>query len=161
MNERDKVLSDIEHFMIDIFEQQKDLDIALYVDSHPKNMFKKKDYQARVDKFKELKNMALKIDTTQYNPDPDDEDLIELIVMFEETLALYNLYCDRGIEVQDMLRRRAQKEQIVRSEYMEVAKKQKATGETLTRSYNDLGIAYTDYRERLLEEEPFEEDTEE
>ena len=159
MSDRDKILSDIEHFMIDIMEEQKQLDTAIYIDSHPKNIFKKKDYQSRIDKFKELKNMALKIDTSDYQLDPDDDELIELVAIFDETLALYNLYCDKGIEGQDMLRKRAKKEeQIVKSDYIETAKKQKSIGEKLTRSYNDLGIAYTEYKDLVnIEENIFEE----
>lgn len=149
MDKARKVLNDIEHFMIDIFEKQKELDTAIYADSLPKSILKRKDYAGHIERYKELKNEALRIDTEKYDPDPADEELIELIVIFEEALAMYNLYCDRGIAVQDWLMRKAMKEKLKKSEYLEITRKQTSTAQNFAKIYNDLTVEYTDYLERL------------
>lgn len=152
MKESERILNDIEHFVVDIFEKQKELDTEVYADALPKSMLKKKDYPGHIKKYRELKDMALRIDTKRYKPDADDDDLLELVVLFEETLAMYNLYCDRGIAVQDMLMRKAMKEKIKKNDYMEMTKKQQNTARNFSRSYNDLTAAYADYKERSGQE---------
>ena len=149
MEERDKLLNDIVYFMNDIYGLQKDLDLVVYAESLPQNVFKKKFYQDHIDEYRRLKDLALKIDTSSYEADPDDEELMELFVIFDETLALYNLYCERGIEVQDFLLKKAKKENILKSEYLAATRKQKSVAAAFSKCYNDLNVASVDYTMRM------------
>lgn len=143
----------IEYFFTDIFEGQKDLDLKVYVEASPKNIFKKKDYEGNIREYKRLKDLALRIDTESIETDENDYELMELFCIFEETLALYNLYTDRGIAVQDFLRRKAAGEKPANSEYKEATSRQKSAAAAFSRSYNDLSVAYADYMQRRSEEE--------
>ena len=151
--ERDRLLKDINYFVTDIYGKQKELDVEVYVESLPKNVFKKKYYSDHIKEYRRLKEMALKIDTDSYDLDPDDEELLELYVMFEETLALYNLYCERGLEVQDFLKRKAEKQDVLRSEYLASTRRQQSTAMNFSKSLNDLTAAYVDYTQRIGYEE--------
>lgn len=146
------LLNAMEYFFTDIFEGQKDLDRKVYVEASPKNIFKKKDYEGNIKEYKRLKNLALQIDTESFEIDESDYELMELSCMFDEMLALYNLYTDRGIAVQDFLRRKAAGEKPANSEYKEATSKQKSTAAAFSRSYNDLSVAYADYMQRRSEE---------
>ena len=146
------LLNSMEYFFTDIFEGQKDLDLKVYVEASPKNIFKKKDYEGNIKEYKRLKNLALQIDTDSFEIDENDYELMELSCMFDEMLALYNLYTDRGIAVQDFLRRKAAGEKPANSEYKEATSKQKSTAAAFSRSYNDLSVAYSDYMQRRSEE---------
>lgn len=146
------LLNTMEYFFTDIFESQKDLDLKVYVEASPKNIFKKKDYEGNIKEYKRLKNLALQIDTEAIEVDQNDYELMELFCMFDEMLALYNLYTDRGIAVQDFLRRKAAGEKPANSEYKDVTTKQKSTAAAFSRSYNDLSVAYADYIQRRSEE---------
>ena len=118
----------------------------------PKTYSKKKDYEGNIREYKRLKDLALRIDTESIETDEDDYELMELFCIFEETLALYNLYTDRGIAVQDFLRRKAAGEKPANSEYKEATSKQKSAAAAFSRSYNDLSAAYADYVQRRSEE---------
>lgn len=153
MTEQEKILNEIDHFFVDVFEYQKELDMKIYAESSPRNMFKKKDYGANIKEYKRLKEIALDIDTAEFVPDENDEELIELLCIFEETLALYNLYVDRGIHVQDYLKRKAAGEKYKASEYTEATGKQKKTAAAFTRSINELSAAYGNYKDEMAFEE--------
>ncbi len=146
------LLNTIEYFFTDIFESQKDLDLKVYVEASPRNIFKKKDYEGNIREYKRLKDLALRIDTESIETDENDCELMELFCMFEETLALYNLYTDRGIAVQDFLRRKAAGEKPANSEYKEATSRQKSAAASFSRSYNDLSVAYADYVQHRSEE---------
>ncbi len=146
------LLNTIEYFFTDIFESQKDLDLKVYVEASPRNIFKKKDYEGNIREYKRLKDLALRIDTESIETDENDCELMELFCMFEETLALYNLYTDRGIAVQDFLRRKAAGEKPANSEYKEATSRQKSAAASFSRSYNDLSAAYADYVQHRSEE---------
>lgn len=143
----------IEHFFTDIFESQKELDLKVYVESSPKNIFKKKDYAGNIKEYKRLKAMALQIDTSECEINATDTELMELLCIFDETLALYNLYTDRGIAVQEFLRRKAEGDKPANSEYKEATTKQKNTSAAFSRSYNELSTAYSDYMQHMDKEE--------
>ena len=145
MKARTEILSDIEYFFVDVFERQKELDLKIYAESSPKYIFKKKDYDSNIKEYKRLKELALKIDTSEYAPDEKDEDLLELVCIFEEMLALYNQYTDRGTAVQVFLKRKSEGEKILNSEYREATQRQKATAAAFSRSFNELSVAYADY----------------
>ncbi len=146
------LINAIEYFFTDIFESQKELDLKVYVEASPKNIFKKKDYEGNIKEYKRLKDLALQIDTDSIEADEDDYELMELFCIFEETLALYNMYTDRGIAVQDFLRRKAAGEKPANSEYKEATSKQKSTAAAFSRSFNDLSVAYSDYMQHQSEE---------
>lgn len=150
MTSREDILRDMEYFFADIYEKQKELDLKIYAQSLPKNLFKKKDYAANVEEYKVVKNLALRIDPSAYEPDGEDIDLLELIVSFEELLALYNLYCDRGIAVQELLRRKAEGDKYKNSEYSEAADKFRKIAKVLTTKLNDFNAEYSVYKERWL-----------
>lgn len=146
------IIRDMENFFVDIYEKQKELDLKIYAESQPKNIFKKKDYAGNIDAYKKLKNRALKIDTEKYTPDAADDNLLELIVSFEEVLALYNLYCDRGIAVQELLRRKAAGDKYKHSEYSEATDKQRNTARVFQVKLSDFNAEYSDYKEHMASE---------
>lgn len=146
------IIRAMDYFFVDIFEKQKELDTRIYAQSQPRNLFKKKDYQANIDEYKKLKNLALKINPSGYDPDPEDEDLLELIVSFEEVLAVYNMYCDRGIAVQELLRRKAEGDKYKHSLYSEAADKQRAAAALFQTKMNDFNAEYSEYKEMMAEE---------
>lgn len=152
MTDREIILNSIEHFFVDIFEFQKELDMKIYAESSPRNIFKKKDYRANINEYKRLKDIALEIDTSEFAPDENDDELIELVCIFDETLALYNLYTDRGINVQEYLRRKADGEKYKASEYTEATSKQKSVAKVFTRSINELSAAYANYKDEITYE---------
>lgn len=146
------IIRDMEYFFVDIFEKQKELDLEIYAQSQPKNVFKKKDYQGNIDKYKVLKNKALRLNPAGYEPDASDDDLLELIVSFEEVLALYNIYCDRGIAVQELLRRKSEGDKYKHSEYSEATDRQRKTAALFQTKLNDFNAEYSEYKEMMSEE---------
>ena len=148
MSDREKLIERVEFFYSDIIEPYKEIQMQVIRESKLRTMFKKANYDERIDGFKKCKKMALQMDTKDIRVDKDDEDSVKLKANLERCLVLFNSMCDGHISMQDFLKKKATPKSGVKvSDYKRIMELVRSRNVALQMELHNLDVIYADYVE--------------
>lgn len=149
MSDRDKLIERIEYFYIDVIEEFKEAEQQVINDSKFSGIFRRKNYDGNIEKLKQCKRAALKIETKDIKT--EDAASADVALRFNRALAMFNALCDAYVQLQVFLKMKSEKKPAPLSKYREIFAKLKKQKTAAGIALHDLDIAYTDYTEEIEE----------
>lgn len=147
MTDYKSLIQKIEYFYIDIVEEFRETEQQIMNDSQFRSIFRKKDYDGNAAHLKQCRNAAQNISIKGIAIDDGDESAQEVARRFTQAVTSFRNLCDAHIQLQMLLKRKAQKEKIGFLEYKESFDKMNRARQETNRTLRDLDIVYTDYTE--------------
>ena len=147
MTDYKSLIQKIEYFYIDIVEEFRETEQQIMNDSQFRSIFRKKDYDGNAAHLNQCRNAAQNISINGIAIDDGDESAEEVARRFIQAVTSFRNLCDAHIQLQMLLKRKAQKEKIGFLEYKESYDKMNRFRQETNRALRDLDIVYTDYTE--------------
>lgn len=145
MDYKKQIIEKTEKFYIEVIEEFKEAELQIMADSNFKNMFRKKDYGKNLSTLRKCKKQALGIDLSDISISADDKGASDVIRGLEKCIMDFIRLCDSYIQLQDALKRKAEKEPLRYSEYKSIFNKVQEDRKKMNESLHELDIVYTDY----------------
>ena len=145
MDYKEELINRINHFTIDIIEEFKEAEVAIFEDSRFSRIFKNKDYQGHIDTIRKCKKetQAMKINDV---PIPDEDVPAKDLVRFtERCMVSFSAVCDSYIQLQKLLQNKAEGDKVGYIEYKKYYKHVEEMRTNFNNLLRELDIAYTDY----------------
>lgn len=145
MNYEEMLIERIESF-VDVVESFVKVEHNIIHDSKFRTYFKKPDYDENIIILKDIKTLALEIDTDDITIPEDDQQSLDLEEKFERCLVMFNRLCDGFIELQEQLKQKATKANKLKiTDYQELLKELQTTRNLMNSALQDFDTAYGEY----------------
>ena len=153
MDYRQKLIKMIDTFNVKAVEEFKEIELKIIADS--RSVFKKnKDYAGHIEKLRQCKSTAQKLNPRSIKVPEDDLQCNELKDHFQRCIVIFNALCDAYIQYQTALMNKANGEEKVKfSEIKNFSDKARTAKTTLNQQLNEVNIRYTEFNEMDRAEE--------
>ena len=147
MDYKDQLIERINQFTIGVVEEFKEAEVAIFEDSRFSRIFKNKDYDGHLETIRKCKKNALNLSLKDIEIPEDDVQSKDLVRYTERCIMSFSSVCDAYIQLQLMLRGKAEGEKLGFIEYKKQYKRVEEARKTFNDLLRELDIAYTDYTE--------------
>lgn len=147
MSYKKQLVKKIEKFYVEVIEEFKEAELKIMADSKFRNLFRKKNYDGNIDMLRACRKQIFKIDVTDSEIPKKERDktMEKVIKRYEACLLNFSKLCDAHIQLQEALKRKANKEELSFSEYRDAFNKVQDARNNLNNALHELDIIYTDY----------------
>lgn len=149
MDYRTELLRMIDKFNVRAVEEFKEAEMKIVVDSKFRSITKKKDYGGHIEKLKNVKKRAQKIDPKTIKIPETDKKTLELRNIFEKCLVIFSGVCDSYIQMETALKDKSEGVKISYGSYKEINDKVKFARTNFNENMHELDIIYSDLVEYL------------
>lgn len=147
MTDYKSLIDKIEYFYIDVIEEFRETEQQIMNDSQFRSLFRRKDYDGNTEHLSQCRKAAQKIDLKGITIDKSDEAAREVETRFNRAVSSFKKLCDAHIQLQQLLKRKAQGEKVSFFAYKEFFDKMNKSREEMNKALHDLDLVYTDYTE--------------
>lgn len=158
MEHRKNLMNMIDRFSIQSVEEFKEAENKIVVDSRFRMIARKKDYPGHIEKLRNVKSRAQKINPKSVPIPEDDKQALELRHAFEKCLIVFSAVCDSYIQMEQSLQDKADGIKVSYGEYKEYFNKVKQARASFNQHMHDLDILYSDmieYSEDINDKDDF------
>ncbi len=144
MDYRTELLKMIDKFNVEAVEEFKEAENKIAIDSKFRQITKKKDYNGHIANLKSVKKRAQKIDPRTVKIPESDKVTTELRKAFEKCLVIFSGVCDSYVQLQSILKEKAEGAKINYADYKEFYNKVKFARGSFNDNVHEMDILYSE-----------------